>query len=171
MYIQDESGEDVDGICIDSLTRVKSWLLPTPWNTFLTRRATMSRLIEGYGFGKGFQHVYDTFLPLLADLDRHVRAGRSVVLICHECSPMCLTRRATISSVKTAAAVAIQRQGQHPPPGQRMVRSVVHRLRRGREQRRQGHGSGHKNHLPVEMPTHWPRAARWPSPSFTERKF
>ena len=41
--------------------------------------------IEDYGFGKGYQHVYETFLTLLGDLDRHVRAGRNVILICHDC--------------------------------------------------------------------------------------
>ncbi len=41
--------------------------------------------LEGYGFGKGYQHVYDTFLLLLADLDRQVRAGRNVILIAHDC--------------------------------------------------------------------------------------
>jgi hypothetical protein len=30
--------------------------------------------------------VFDTFLPLLADLDTHVRAGRNVMLICHDCT-------------------------------------------------------------------------------------
>ncbi len=41
--------------------------------------------IEDYGFGKGLQHVYDTFAPLLGDLDAHVRQGRNVVMVCHEC--------------------------------------------------------------------------------------
>ena len=30
--------------------------------------------------------MFDTFLPLLADLDRHARAGRNVVLVCHDCT-------------------------------------------------------------------------------------
>ncbi len=42
--------------------------------------------IEDYGYGKGYQHVYDAFLTLLGDLDAHVRAGRNVVLICHDCT-------------------------------------------------------------------------------------
>jgi hypothetical protein len=42
--------------------------------------------IEDYGYGKGYQFVFDTFLPLLADLDRHCRAGRNVVLVCHDCT-------------------------------------------------------------------------------------
>lgn len=42
--------------------------------------------IEGYGFGKGLTYNFDTFLPLLAVLDRHSREGRHVVMICHDCS-------------------------------------------------------------------------------------
>ena len=42
--------------------------------------------VEGYGYGKGYGFVFDTFLPLLGDLDRHCRAGRHVVLICHDCT-------------------------------------------------------------------------------------
>ena len=45
-----------------------------------------STSVEGYGYGKGYGYVFDTFLPLLGDLDRHSRAGRNVVLICHDCT-------------------------------------------------------------------------------------
>jgi len=43
------------------------------------------RNIEEYGYGAGFRHVYDAFLLLLNDFDRHARAGRNVILIAHEC--------------------------------------------------------------------------------------
>jgi len=42
--------------------------------------------VEAFGYGKGYGYVFDTFLPLLGDLDNHVRAGRNVVLICHDCT-------------------------------------------------------------------------------------
>lgn len=42
--------------------------------------------IEGYGWGKGYTHVYETFLQLLGDLDMHTRAGRQVICIAHECT-------------------------------------------------------------------------------------
>lgn len=40
--------------------------------------------VEGYGFGKGFRFVYDTFLPLLVALEQHAKRGRDVILICHD---------------------------------------------------------------------------------------
>lgn len=42
--------------------------------------------IESWGFGKGYQHVYDQFLLFMQDVDAHVRAGRNVVLIAHDCT-------------------------------------------------------------------------------------
>jgi hypothetical protein len=41
--------------------------------------------VESYGFGKGLQHVYDTFLILVPYLERQLHAGRNVILIAHEC--------------------------------------------------------------------------------------
>lgn len=41
--------------------------------------------IEDYGYGKGYQYLFDTFCPLLSDLDRHCREGRHVIIVCHDC--------------------------------------------------------------------------------------
>lgn len=56
-----------------------------------TRKATRSNgpdvivdSIEEYGWGKGWQFVYDEFCGLLADLDRIAAQGLNVVLIAHE---------------------------------------------------------------------------------------
>ncbi len=70
---------------IDSGTKAEQWAIS---DTFLNVRAdrnTVAKRLEDYSFGKGPQHVYDTFLPLLGDLDRHARAGRNVILIAHDC--------------------------------------------------------------------------------------
>ena len=42
--------------------------------------------LEDYGYGKQFGYVFETFLALLGDLDQHVRAGRNVILIAHDCT-------------------------------------------------------------------------------------
>ena len=42
--------------------------------------------LEDYGYGKHFGYMYDTFLMLLGDLDQHIRAGRNVILIAHDCT-------------------------------------------------------------------------------------
>ena len=41
--------------------------------------------IEAYGYGKGYVFVFENFIKLLSDLDQHVRAGRNVIVVCHDC--------------------------------------------------------------------------------------
>lgn len=54
--------------------------------TRLTEKGKRVDSIEGYGFGKGWQFVYDEFVALLADLDRVVDRGFNVCLIAHDVS-------------------------------------------------------------------------------------
>lgn len=73
-------------IVIDSITKAEEMAAAWTIQNVKTDKGNSVTSIEGYGFGKGYQHVYDTFLNLLSDLDRHIRGGRNVVLIAHECT-------------------------------------------------------------------------------------
>ncbi len=79
--------DGIKTIVIDSATRAEELAVA---HTIATvpheKKEIVIRRIEDYGFGKGYQHVYDTFLTLLGDLDQHTRAGRHVILICHDCT-------------------------------------------------------------------------------------
>jgi AAA domain len=83
--IQADGWEKVRSIVIDTGTRAEELAVAHTLENVLAdgKRVTS---VEGYGYGKGFGFVFDTFLPLLADLDRHARAGRNVVLVCHDCT-------------------------------------------------------------------------------------
>lgn len=83
--IQADGWEKVQSIVIDTGTRAEELAVAHTLETVLAdgKRVTS---VEGYGYGRGFGFVFDTFLPLLADLDRHARAGRNVVLVCHDCT-------------------------------------------------------------------------------------
>lgn len=73
-------------IVIDSLTRAEQLgIAHTVQNVRHEKGGTVTS-IEGYGFGKGYKHVYETMLALLGDLDQHVRDGRNVILIAHDCT-------------------------------------------------------------------------------------
>ncbi len=78
--------DDIRTIVIDSVTRAEelaiAWVLA---NVPVDEKRKASR-IEDYSYGKGYTHVYETFLTLLGDLDQHVRAGRNVILIAHDCT-------------------------------------------------------------------------------------
>jgi hypothetical protein len=80
--------DDIRTIVIDSATKAEELALAHVLATVPHERGkdVVIKRIEDYGFGKGYQHLYETFLPLLADLDRHVRAGRNVVLVMHDCT-------------------------------------------------------------------------------------
>ena len=83
--LQSDGWQSDDAIVIDSLTKAEELAVAyTLENTLQDGKRASS--IEGYGYGKGYGYVFDTFLPLLADLDRHCRAGRNVVLVCHDCT-------------------------------------------------------------------------------------
>lgn len=70
-------------IVLDSCTELESLAIRHTLENVPHEKGHRVTSIEGYGFGKGYQHVYDTFLQVLSDLDEHARAGRSVVLVCH----------------------------------------------------------------------------------------
>ena len=82
------SGYDgIKNIILDTNTKIEEWCVAETVKTVRhPDKGTPVNSIEGYGFGKGFQFVFDKYLPLLADLDRHARAGRNVFLIMHECT-------------------------------------------------------------------------------------
>jgi hypothetical protein len=71
-------------IVLDSVTRAEEWAIAHTLATVPHEKGNPIVRLEDYGFGKGYQHVYDVFGLLLPDLDRHIRAGRNVVLIAHD---------------------------------------------------------------------------------------
>jgi len=73
-------------IAIDSGTKLEEWAIAYTLANVKNEKGHTVSTIEGYGYGKGYQHVYETFLLGLADLDAHVRAGRNVIIIAHDCT-------------------------------------------------------------------------------------
>lgn len=83
--LQADGWDGVNNIVIDTATKAEEMAIAHTLEHTLQdgKRATS---IEGYGYGKGYGYVFDTFLTLLGDLDKHARAGRNVILICHDCT-------------------------------------------------------------------------------------
>jgi len=78
--------DKIKTIVIDSATRAEE--LATIWTVvnIKTEKGNYIRRIEDYGYGKGYQHIYDTYLNLIAALDRHVALGRHVIFTAHDCT-------------------------------------------------------------------------------------
>ncbi len=75
-----------DAVVVDSLTKLEE--LATTWTLANVKHEKGHQVdsVEGYGYGKGYTHVYETFLLVLSDLDALVRQGKHVVGICHDCT-------------------------------------------------------------------------------------
>jgi hypothetical protein len=70
-------------VVIDSATKAQD--LATAWTlaNIKTDKGADAGSVEGYGFGKGYRFVYDTFMRLIAALDTLADAGKHVIVIAH----------------------------------------------------------------------------------------
>ena len=75
-------------IIIDSASVAQRYAEKFTIETVKHEKGHFVKSVEGYGYGKGFQFVLETFWLLLADLDAHRRAGRNVILVCHATTSM-----------------------------------------------------------------------------------
>ncbi len=80
---------DHKSVVIDTATEMQHWALPYMFSTIKAGKdsSTTVKSIEGYGYGKGYRHLYDTMHGVLADLDQLVRKGINVILVCQS-APM-----------------------------------------------------------------------------------
>lgn len=74
--------------------------------------------IEDYGFGKGYVHVYETFLTLLGDLDAQARRGKHIICIAHECT-------ANVPNPRGEDWLRYEPRLQSPPSGKSSIRHRV----------------------------------------------
>jgi len=79
--------DGIGTIVIDSGTRAEELCVEHVINTIPHEKGAQVKIkcLDDYGWGKGPGHLFDAFLPLLADLDAHARQGRNVVMLCHDC--------------------------------------------------------------------------------------
>lgn len=84
--LQADGWDSVKNIIIDTATKLEEFAVAHTLKTVKRENGGVATGVEDYGYGKGYQFVFDSFLPILGDLDRHVRAGRNVILIAHECT-------------------------------------------------------------------------------------
>ena len=84
--LQSEGWDKIKTIVIDTGTKAEELAIAHTLGSVTKDTGAVAKNIEDYGYGKGYMHVFDTFLPLLADLDRHCRTGRNVAIICHDCT-------------------------------------------------------------------------------------
>jgi hypothetical protein len=143
-------------IVLDSGTKAEELAIAHTLKTVPHEKGHAVDNLEGYGFGKGMTHVYDTFLLLLSDLDLNIRRGRNVILICHDC----------VENVPNPAGedwIRYEPHLQRPKSGKASIRNRVvqwadHVLYVGYDvavsKDGKGRGGGTRTIYPVERPTH-----------------
>ncbi|MCG3181418.1 MAG: hypothetical protein BIFFINMI_03811 [Phycisphaerae bacterium] len=145
--------DEIKTIVIDSATKAEELALAWTLKHVPHEKGAKIERIEDYGYGKGYQHLYDTFLALLGDLDQHVRAGRNVVLICHDCT-------ATVPNPNGEDWIRYEPRLQSPNSGKSSIRLRVrewadHVLFVGYDvdvKEGKGKGSGTRTVYPNELP-------------------
>jgi hypothetical protein len=76
---------DFDAVVVDSLTKAEEFAATWVIQNVKHEKGYVIESIEDYGFGKGFTHIYEAMLLLLADLDALARRGKTVIGIAHDC--------------------------------------------------------------------------------------
>ncbi len=74
--------EDFETVVIDTFSLVEGLAEPFMFKTIKHEKGGTVTSLEGYGFGKGYKHLYDVMIPFAADCDRLIRAGKNVILVC-----------------------------------------------------------------------------------------
>ena len=105
-------------IVIDTATRAELMCEQFVVATHTNDKGAKVANIEGFGFGKGYTIKADEFNALLAVLDRHARAGRNVVLICHDCV-------ANVPNPGGDDWIRYEPRLQNPPSGKSSIRAAV----------------------------------------------
>lgn len=78
--------ESIRTIVIDTATKAEELAAAHTLATVPHEKGNQVERIEDYGYGKGYTHLFDTFMAILGDLDQHVKAGRNVILVMHDCT-------------------------------------------------------------------------------------
>jgi hypothetical protein len=105
-----DNGTTAEELCVEHVIGT------VPTSESAARDATS---IESYGYGKGLVYVYEEYLKLLQDLDAHVRAGRNVVMLLHDCI-------ARVPNPESEDFIRYEPRLQSPPAGKASIR---HRVR------------------------------------------
>lgn len=152
--------EPYNAVVVDSLTKAEEMAIAWTLQNVKHEKGHYVESIEGYGFGKGFTHVYETFLQLLGDLDAVARSGLHVICTAHECV-------ANVPNPSGEDWIRYEPRLQSPASGKASIRHRVkewcdHLLYIGFDtavsKDGKASGSGTRTIYPTEMPWCWAKS-------------
>lgn len=143
-------------VVLDTATRLEALAVAHVVATVPHEKGTRVTSIEGYGYGKGYQYVYDAFQLVLHDLDARARKGQHVCIIAHACT-------ANVPNPAGEDWMRYEPRLQAPPSGKASIRETViewcdHVLFVDYDvsvsQDGKASGAGTRTIYPYELPTH-----------------
>ena len=73
--------DNYETVVVDNVTILQDWAEPHVVATIPTEKGAKVTNLVGYGYNKGYKHLYDVMRGPLADCDELVRRGKNVILI------------------------------------------------------------------------------------------
>ncbi len=73
--------DNYETVVVDNITIVQDWAEPYVVATISTEKGAKVTNLMGYGYNKGYKHLYNIMRGPLADCDELVRRGKNVILI------------------------------------------------------------------------------------------
>lgn len=153
-------------VVIDSATKAEELAIAWTLANVPHEKGHVAKSIEGYGFGKGYTHVFETFLQLLGELDAVARSGKHVLMTAHDCT-------ANVPNPAGEDWIRYEPRLQSPGSGKASIRHRVkewtdHLLYVGFDQivdkDGKASGGGTRTIYPAEMPTHWAKSRKISEP-------
>jgi hypothetical protein len=155
----DSLWDGINAVVIDDLTKAEELAADHVVRTVKHQKGYPIASIEDYGWGEGYTHVYEKMLLLLGDLDQHIRAGRHVVCVAHECT-------ASVPNPGGDDWLRYEPRLSSPKSGKSSVRHRVkewcdHLFFIGYDvvaDKGKARGGGSRCIFPTELPTHWAKS-------------
>ncbi len=113
--LQSPGWDKIDNVILDSVTKIEEWCLAHTLATVKHEKGHKVQSLDDYGWGSGPGHLFGQFNQLIGDMDNHVRAGRSVILIAHDCT-------STVPNPAGEDWIRFEPRLQNPKSGQNSIR-------------------------------------------------
>lgn len=160
IYRNRELLEPFGAVVTDSFTKLEEQAVAWVLANIKHEKGHHVSSVEGYGFGKGLTHIYETFIQILGDLDAVSRMGKHVIAICHDCT-------SEVPNPGGENWIRYEPRLQSPSSGKNSIRHRVkewcdHLLYIGFDiavnEDGKAQGSGTRTIYPTELPTHWAKS-------------
>lgn len=160
IYRNRELLEPFGAVVTDSFTKLEELAVAWVLANIKHEKGHHVSSVEGYGFGKGLTHIYETFIQILGDLDAVSRMGKHVIAICHDCT-------SEVPNPGGENWIRYEPRLQSPSSGKNSIRHRVkewcdHLLYIGFDiavnEDGKAQGSGTRTIYPTELPTHWAKS-------------